>query len=189
MGNTFRYRWTGAAWEPMARLLRRCQQTFQPGQIADLEPTAERSPESHGHYFACLHQAFVNLPEAYADRFASEEHLRKWCLIKSGYRSERTFVAASPEAAHSMAAFIAPLDEYAVIVVHGNLISVLTAKTQKLRRNGDDGMDKKEFEASKDDVLRVCSEMIGVDVTTLLAQESPPLAPAHHREREKEPVE
>jgi hypothetical protein len=188
MSDTFRYRWTGTAWEPLTRLLRRCQSAFAVGQISDLAINAERSPESHGHYFACLHQAFINLPEAYADRFASEEHLRKWCLIKSGHRNERTYVAASPEAATELAAFIGPLDEYAAIIVHGNLVSVLTAKTQKLRRNSDDGMDKKEFEASKENVLRICSELIGVDVVTLLAQDAPSIAPAQEREREKEPA-
>src|ERR1700722_15005809 len=109
MSSRFRYRWTGTAWQALSPNARRCQQTFAVDQVSDLEVTDERSAESHGHYFACLHQAWLNLPEAYADRFASEEHMRKWCLIRAGYRNDRTFVSASPEEAQSLAAFVAPL--------------------------------------------------------------------------------
>jgi len=196
MADSLRYRWTGVAWEPLARLRARCQKAFAIGQYADLEIVEERSPESHGHFMASVTRAWRNLPEPYAERFGDDEKkgteaLRKWCLIKAGFRNERTYVAQSPEAAQAMAMFIGPLDEFAVIVADGNLVTVLTAKTQKLRRNSDDGMDKKEFEASKEAVLRICAEMIGTDVATLAAQDAPSITPAHSpaSERQKERVE
>lgn len=183
MSNRFRYRWTGSCWEPLTRLAQRCREAFTVGQIADLEITEERTDESHRHYFGCIRAAWLNLPEMISDRFASPEHLRKWCLIKRGYRNERTFPCGSKQEAVALAAFVQPLDDYAVVVPLGNSVVVMTAKSQKLRRSGDDGMLKPEFESSKADVLDECSKLIGVDVTTLLAQESPSIAPEHEREK------
>ena len=180
------YRWTGEVMLPLPRFTQACASQFVAGQVYRLKPDLERSPESHGHYFVCVHAAFDNLPEAFSDRFASVDHLRKWCLIKAGYRDDRTFVAPSPADARRLAAFVAPLDEFAVVIVEGNLVSVLTAKSQKLRRSGDDGMGKDEFEASKEAVLRECSRIIGVDVVTLL--DAPSVAPFHVRDHVTEPT-
>lgn len=187
MSHSLRYRWTGAAWEPLARFAQRCQQVFAVGQIADLEVTEERSDESHGHYFACILAAWRNLPETYGDRFGTEEKigseiLRHWCLIKAGFRKEQTIICPSKSWAMQAAALADFTNPFAVVQVHGSILTVWIAKSQKLLRNGGD-MDKKEFEASKEAVLRICSEMVGVDVTTLRKQESPSLAPAHVPDR------
>lgn len=184
MPKSVAFRWTGEAMVPLLRQV----QAFVVGKVYRLKEEQERSEESHGHYFLLINRAFDNLPERYADVFASADHLRKWCLIKAGYRTDRTFVMPSPEHALALLAFIQPLDPYAVIVPDGNLVSVYTARTQKLLRSGNDGMDKAEFEASKEAVLRECSRLLGVDVVTLSAQEAPSLAPAHSDEHQTEPV-
>jgi hypothetical protein len=95
---------------------------------------------------------------------------------------------ASPKAAREVAALSSDLDEFAVVQVHGNIVAVWTAETQKLRRSGDDGMLKERFEQSKSDVLDECARLTGVDVTTLLAQEAPPIAPEVEEERQTEVV-
>lgn len=107
-------------------------------------------------------------------------------LIKGGYRHERTFVAKSPEGAKHIADFVAPLDEFAVIAVDENLVSVLTAKSQKRKRLDGDGMDKAEFEASKDAVLRVCGQIIGVDPAELLQRRTAPsISSARERQQQR----
>lgn len=181
------YRWTGDAWKPLARSAKACADFFV-GQIARLKEDKERSDESHGFYFACLHTAFMNLPERFADRFASEEHLRKWCLIKSGFRKEHTIIAATEQNAAEIAALAGALDDFAVVQLDGRIVTVWVAESQKMMRNGDDGMAKDKFEASKEAVLRECSKLIGIDVTTLLAENAPSITPAKQTERETEPA-
>lgn len=174
------FRWDGATMTPLPRFLGRCADDFAVGGIYRLRRDKDRSDESHGHYFACIHQAFVNLPERYAERFASEEHLRKWCLIRAGYRNEHTVIAASAAEAREIAVLAGVLDEFAVVHAEDNIVTVWVAKSQKRKKLDGDGMDKEEFEASKEAVLRECSRLIGVDVVALLAQDAPSVAPSQN---------
>lgn len=152
----------GGCFYPLASHKRYVADTYGEGEVVTLSPVEERSYASHGHYFALLHQAWLNLPEAYAERFPSEDHLRKWCLIKAGWRDERTTACASRAEAERVAAFIKPIDDYAIVVAREATVIVWTAKSQSMR-----AMGKEAFQKSKDDVLRVLSELIGADVTTL----------------------
>ncbi len=152
----------GGHFIPLASHKRYVADTYGDGEVVTLSPVEERSYASHGHYFALLHQAWINLPEEYAERFPSEEHLRKWCLIKSGHRDERTTVCASKAEAERVAAFIKPIDDYAIVVAREATVIVWTAKSQSMRAMGKDA-----FQQSKDDVLGVLSELIGTDVTSL----------------------
>lgn len=144
----------------------------QNGRLADrhyvvglsyrLAPYEDRSQRSHNHYFAAVKEAWENLPEDKAERFPTSEHLRKWALIRAGYRDERSIVAASKAEAQRMAAFVKPMDEYAVVVVSEAVVTVYTAKSQSLR-----AMGKKDFQASKDAVLDVLAAMVGVGAPAL----------------------
>jgi hypothetical protein len=135
---------------------------FGVGQVVSMAPAEERSSPSHRHYFACIREAWVNLPERHAARFASEEHLRKYALIKAGYRNERSIVCASRAEARRVAAFIRPIDDYAVVTVEGRFIVQCTAKSQSTAEMG-----KTQFQASKEAVLDVLAEMIGVEAGAL----------------------
>ena len=130
---------------------------FVPGNIYRLIEHEDRSQRSHAHYFASVHDAWQNLPERYADRFPTAEHLRKWALIQSGFHDQRSIVAASKAEALRIAAFFKPLDEHAVIVAREATVVVCTAKSQSSRAMGRD-----EFQKSKTAVLDMLSEMIGV---------------------------
>ncbi len=116
----------------------------------------DRSATSHNHFFAALNDAWLNLPEEISERFPSAEHLRKWCLIKAGYRDERTIVASSKAEAKRIAAFVKPMDDFAVVVVKEATVIVATAKSQSVR-----AMGRKEFQESKQAVLEIAAEMIG----------------------------
>ena len=61
-----------------------------------------------------------------------------------------------------VAAFVRPLDDFAVVETDGLVVTVYTAKSQSMR-----AMGKKTFQESKDAVLRVIAELIGTDPTTL----------------------
>lgn len=147
---------------PLKRFERACAQQFVPGQAYCLVTHEERSSQSHAHFFSALREAFMSLPEDVAERFPTVEHLRKYALVKAGFADERSIVCASKAEAQRIAAFVKPMDEFAVVVVREATVKVFTAKSQSYR-----AMGKKEFQASKDAVLAIVSEMIGVEPSTL----------------------
>lgn len=152
----------GGVFYPVASHRRYVADTYGEGEIVTFTRVEERSHASHGHYFALINQAWANLPEDLAERFPSQDHLRKWCLIKAGWRDERATSCATVEEAERLVAFVRPIDDYAIVIRHETAVIVWTAKSQSMA-----DMGKADFQKSKDDVLRVLSELIGTDVTTL----------------------
>ena len=68
----------------------------------------------------------------------------------------RSIVASSKAEALRVAAFIRPVDEFAVVTVIEAVVTIYTAKSQNMR-----AMGKKGFRASADAVLDFVSAMIG----------------------------
>ncbi len=162
-GGPLPYVWDGAALRPLPAFAEAASASFSVGEVVALAPAELRSAPSHRHYFACVREAWLNLPQPHAARFPTDEHLRKYALIKAGYRDERSIVCASKAEARRIAAFIRPIDDYAVVLVEGPVIVQFTAKSQSTT-----GMSKAEFQASKDAVLGTLADMIGVDPATLV---------------------
>ena len=156
--------WDGEAMEPLARHRARADKQYVIGETYCLVPEEQRSSVSHRHYFSALHQAWSNLPEDVAGDFVSDEHLRKYALIQVGYRDERSIVCASKAEAARVAAFIRPMDEFAVVLVHEAMVRVFTAKSQSVR-----AMGKKDFQDSKQKVLDYVAAMVGVAPAELAA--------------------
>jgi hypothetical protein len=135
---------------------------FGDGEVVTLEVREERSSASHRHYFAQLKEAHDNLPDEIAERLPTPEHLRKYALIRSGYRDERSIVCASKAEALRVAGFVKPLDEFAIVTTQGAVVSVWTAKSQSVR-----AMPKGEFQESKDRVLAYVASLIGTTTAAL----------------------
>lgn len=127
------------------------------GECYRLAVHEERSRKSHDHYFACVHDAWLNLPDSLAERHPTDEHLRKWALIKAGYRDERVIVCASAAEALKMVAFAEAMDDYTIVIRSHDVVTVFTAKSQSLK-----AMGKKDFHESKNAVLDILSDMVGV---------------------------
>jgi hypothetical protein len=161
------FRWTGEVMEPMRGFGKRADETFVVGAVYRLEALDERSAKSHRHYFAAVNEAWANLPEAMVERFASAEHLRKFALIRTGYADRREIVCSSRAEARRLAAFVKPMDEYALVTATECVVTVWTAQSQSLR-----AMGKAAFAKSKDDVLGLLAEMIGVTVESLKSAEA-----------------
>lgn len=156
------YQWDGEAMVPAATYRRRCDREFVVGAFYHLVPHEDRSPASHAHYFASIAEAWRNLPENLTEQFPTTEHLRKNALIRAGYADERSIVCASRAEALRVAAFIKPLDDYAVVVVSEAVVKVYTAQSQSMR-----AMGKAAFQASKDAVLNVLADMLGTTAAGL----------------------
>lgn len=144
-----------------------CDRELVCGQSYRFERIEERSQASHAHYFACIQSAWSSLPESIAVDYPTAEHLRKRALIKAGYRDERSIVCASKAEALRVAAFVRPMDDYAVVTTSEAVVRVYTAQSQSYK-----AMGKEVFQRSKDDVLAIISEMIGTDATTLSRSEA-----------------
>jgi len=154
--------WDGEAMRVRPTFQRQADQLFCIGEAYAMAPVEDRSAASHRHYFAAINEAWQNLPEDVSERYPTAEHLRKAALIRAGYRDERSIVCASKAEARRIAAFIQPMDDYALVAISEAVVVVYTAKSQSVR-----AMGKAEFQKSKDDVLEKLAEMIGVRTAEL----------------------
>lgn len=148
------FQWDGEAMRPINP--RAADRQYVVGEHYRLEHREERSEASHRQYFAALHEAWLNLPDDLAAEFPTSEHLRKFALIRAGYRDERSIIASSKAEALRVAAFVKPMDEYAIVSVSGPAVVVLTAKSQSVR-----AMGKQTFQESKGAVLDLVAGLIG----------------------------
>ena len=151
------FAWDGESMVPLPRFNKLCEKQYVIGEEYPLAPIESRSYNSHNHYFASIQEGWRNLPEDQAEHFLTPEHLRKWALCKAGYADERSIVCSSKAEALRVAAFIKPMDEYAIVVVNEATVKVFTAQSQSKR-----AMGKEIFQASKQAVLEIISAVIGV---------------------------
>lgn len=149
------FRWSGEAMEPLARFRRHADDAYTVGEVYRLDVQEQRSLISHRHYFATLNDIWLSLPEEYGDRIPSADHMRKFALIRTGYRDERSIVCASKAEAARVAAFLKPMDDFAIVVVNEATVTVYTAKSQSHK-----AMGGKVFQQSKEAVLQYCQGLV-----------------------------
>ncbi|MDP1598977.1 hypothetical protein [Phenylobacterium sp.] len=163
---TMPFRWDGEALVPMNP--RAADYHYTIGQLYRITVEDERSAASHRHYFALVNAAWENLPYPLDQQYMSATALRKHALIVTGHRDEVTTVCRNRPEASRLAEFIAPIDEYALVVCSGRLVTRYTAKSQDIP-----SMGKEAFQKSKSDVLEYLAGLIGVELETLLKQREP----------------
>lgn len=136
----------------------RADKAFVVGEHYKLVEHHDRSKVSHNHYFAALGNAWSNLPDRLLEEFPTAEVLRKKLLIRAGYADERSIVCASKAEAQRVAAFIKPMDDYAIVTVREAVVRVYTAQSQSVK-----AMGAKSFQASKTAVLEALDDLLGVE--------------------------
>lgn len=157
------FTWTGDAMIPRSQ--RFADRYFVVGETYPMVVHEERSPASHSHYFAAVHEAWKNLPEEAAERFPSSEHLRKRALVEAGFYDEEIIDCGSNKIAPNVGAAIRKRDDFAIIFIRDQFVIVRTAKSQSKR-----AMGKKDFEASKAAVLEIVAGMVGVKSKELTSE-------------------
>lgn len=152
------YHGDGEFRTPSPHSTRYADKEFVVGETYQMVENHDRSSVSHKHYFASIHEAWSNLPEAYADLpFAqSSDHLRAYALIKTGWCDSHTIVCSSKAEAARMASFIRPIDAFSVVSVNEATVTRFTAKSQSMK-----AMGKRDFQKSKDEVLDFLDALIG----------------------------
>lgn len=154
-------RWTGEAFEPLGRSKREADAEYVVGQVYRLQTVEERSEASHRYYFAAIAECWANMPEPHAWQYPNTESLRKQALIRTGFATQRQYVASSRKEAERFAAFMRH-DIYEIVQITGNIVTIWTAESQSYR-----SMGKDRFKASIDAVLGYCASLIGVEPATL----------------------
>lgn len=150
--------WTGEAFEVYGGYHRKAaDKHFVIGERYALVEHHERSSATHRHFFAAVHEAWQSLPEHMSAQFPTSETLRKFALIRKGFHDSHSIVASSKAEAQRIAAFIRPVDEFAIVTVEGATVTRYTAKSQSMK-----AMGAKAFQASKQAVLDYCDELLGV---------------------------
>lgn len=155
MNDLILFRWNGEAMEPLPRFHNIVNATYTVGEVYRMDVHEQRSLVSHNHYFATLEDIFQTLPEAADERIKSADHMRKFALIRCGYRDEKSIVCSSKAEARRIAAFVQPMDDYAIVVVQAAMVVVWTAKSQSMK-----AMGKAQFQKSKEDVLGYCQGLL-----------------------------
>lgn len=159
MSMTLPFRYEG---DGLFRCLRQKQITASIGQVDGWQLAEYRSPESHRHFFACVNEAWKNLPEDIADDFPSPEHLRKWALIKAGFCTSTRIVCANNSEALTLTTKAKSMDRFSLVDIDGKIVTIWTADSQRK-----DAMGRAAFQEAKDRALHIISELIGTDVATL----------------------
>lgn len=154
----FRYEGEGEFKAPSLYWVRRADLAYVVGETYKLVEHRDRSQTSHNHYFACIAEAWQTLPDHLLVEYPSPEHLRKKMLIRCGYADERSIVCASKAEAQRVAAFVRPMDEYAIVTVREAVVRVYTAQSQSKKAMGGEA-----FQESKTRVLDAIAELLGVD--------------------------
>jgi hypothetical protein len=90
------FTWDGDAMVPLARFAKLADKQFVVGLTYPLAVQEERSGISHKHYFARVHDLWLNLPDAIATEWATSDMLRKHALIMTGWHKERRVALSSP---------------------------------------------------------------------------------------------
>lgn len=145
----------------------RADRAYVVGEVYKLVEHHDRSMNSHRHYFASINEGWKNLPDEMLDEYPTAEHLRKKALIRKGYADERSIVCASKAEAQRMAAFMRPMDDYAVVTFRDAVVRVWTAKSQSVK-----AMGAKDFQQSKSDVLDFIADLLGVTTDELAKAEA-----------------
>ena len=132
------------------------------GEVYRMAPIEERSKPSHDHFFACVQEAWLNLPDAAALQFPSADHLRKHGLVRCGYADKMTVACKDRKEARAFAIECGKKGPFSVVDLDETVVTLWTAHSQSYRFMG-----KQAFQKSKDDVLDWLSEHIGVSVDDL----------------------
>lgn len=138
---------------PIPRFMKLFHEQFAEGEEIPLDKVQQRSMASHNHYFAALHEGYMNLAEEFAQEFDSEEHMRHWCLCKEGFCTSTRWVMNTADDARQLREALKKADAATIVGVSGNVATVYHPFSQSMATMG-----KEAFEASKQAVLaRVAS--------------------------------
>lgn len=139
-----------------------------PGEVVYVTIEHARSPATHKHQWAWLHDAWASLPEAVLGEAyaATPETLRKHALIATGFSNVTQVDCGTKASAARVGASLLAAETracgYAVGQVRGPVVRVWTPESQSMR-----AMGATRFQASKTAVLDWVAKLLDVPADTL----------------------
>ena len=130
-----------------------------------MEVVQQRSMPAHKRYFAALHDGWLNLSEEYKDRFKTDEHLRAWALVQTGFCTETDYPFDSRKDALLAARIIRTRSAYTVIKVSGDVVKVFDPESQSVY--GPNAMAPERFKESSNAVLDLVATMARTSAGTV----------------------
>lgn len=158
MRDSMAFKWTNGVFIPAARFADKAREEFVEGAVYWLSVEAERTEKTHRHEFAWLREAWKSLPEGVSDLYPTSEHLRKRALIQAGFYTERVIDAGTKAAALRVAAYVRSEDEFAWVATRDHIVVVRKARSQSRQ-----AMGGAEFNRSKQAILQIIADLIGVE--------------------------
>jgi len=147
--------WDGEVMKPLSPAL--ADKAYCVGETYLLVNHEQRSAISHRHEFAWIREAWKTLPENLAMQFPTPEHLRKRALVDAGFYDETVIDAGSKAAALRVCSYIKVEDDFKLVFVRDHFVIIRKAKSQSHR-----AMGKVDFQRSKEAILGIISDMLGV---------------------------
>ena len=159
-----RFQWDGEAMRPATKYWgREADKRYVVGETYTMDELHVRSKASHDHYFVTIQNAWDTLTDAQLAMYPNTEKLRRVALIRTGYRDEKQYVCESDDEAMRLAVALRDtITPYQIIDIAGPVVTLFTAKSQDHKH-----MDKREFQESKEAVLRWIGDLLGIDPETL----------------------
>ena len=151
-----KFRWDGEVMVPLPGQQRLCDQQYVVGEIYQMEVIAERNMRYHRAYFAEINQAYANLPEKLNGVFKNPDHLRAWCLIKTGHCKVYKFPVKTKTELMEYVGLIMRLTDYPEIKTFGRVMRAYVPHSQSVRK-----MSKEDFDKSSRDVLDFIVSLLG----------------------------
>ena len=149
------FKWNGEAMKPIGRFSRLAERTFTSDMTYRMIVEEERSGASHRQFMAAVHEAWMQLPEPWDIAFPTEDHLRKYALIRTGFCTITKVVGKKR----------VPVDGYAIVCEEDGVTTIYQAKSQSYK-----AMGPEEFQKSKTAVLEYLAEMVGVTAEQLMKE-------------------
>lgn len=142
----------------------------------DAEKGKPRSIEQHRRFFGLIRAMYHHWPETAEFQPETEEHLRKWVLVKAGYRETADIPVAWAEeqpaltrlAGLAIESAIRATGTYAFVRpdLNGGRVRVFRARSIAF-----DKMGQAEFNRLNDDVEAVLREETGLDPVEVLREQ------------------
>lgn len=139
---------------------------FNDGGVYLLDLAKDRSEKSHDQLFAIIADAWSQIPD-HLNEWRTAEHLRKWATIRVGWCDVQKIACTKKSDAMQMAGVAKKLDKYCEVAINGYVLVIQTAKTIKRKRGNNGGMDAREFQRVKTEILNLLDEMLGLEPGTL----------------------
>lgn len=155
-------KWDGEQFIPLPYFAKRAAREFVVGETYNMAELQLRSMNSHRHFFACVNEAWNNLPDEEQERFPTPDDLRKWALTFTSHCDVKHYQAGSNQEALRVARVLRESHDYCRVEVNGRLVNYYVPHSQSLKNMG-----ARTFQVSKDAVFDVLARKLSVTVEEL----------------------